>query len=211
MNRSRYVSGQNGNGRYVTQNQFDVFVQHIDQRFNTQNETLQKIERNQTESNKPQYQVIIAILSIGVSMVGGAGILGYTYVESSSKLHIARDDSLEQKIEFLQNGSNRFSREDFRFERGVIDERFDEQRDQLYKLLEYDREITEKVATLMERARIMDSELAYRKSWMDRTNERSIKIESQLEERSRNQDRLFDNQKILLQGQYEAKEREMGK
>ena len=211
---TRGNGNQNGSGKYVNQEQFGLFINHVDQRFEQisdnvnrqlkmQTESTNELSRTQREASRPRYEILVIALAIA----GMAGSLGYTYINSASNMHTARDEALEQKIDFVMNGSNRFSREDFRYERNVLDERFDESRDRVETLRVFDREVVQRLATLEERARLTDNELSYRKSWMDRTNERSVRIESQLEERSKNQDRIFENQKLLLQGQADARDK----
>jgi hypothetical protein len=190
----------NGNGKYVTQEQFSTFATHTDQRFNTQAQMLEQISRKIDETTKPNTANWIAAGGVIVVIAGMAATLTFTQIQGASQLHAARDDALEQKINFLASGSNRFSREDFKYERGVMDERFDEGRDRVEKLREYDRDTAIRVAKMEERARMIDLELAYRKQWMEETNELSIQLEAQLQERSKNQDRLLEEFRALFGG-----------
>lgn len=186
------ANGTNGNGKYVSQDQFELFATHTDQRLNAQSTVLDQINAKLDESIKPQIANWIAAASVIVVIAGMAGALTFTQIQSSSQLHEARDNALEQKINFLATGNDRFSRDDFRYERGVIDERFDEEQAKNLKLLDYDRETVQRVARLELRAEMIDRELGYRKQWMDETNERGIKLEAQLQERAKNQDRLLE-------------------
>lgn len=186
------ANGTNSNGKYVTQDQFEQFASHTDQRLRDQSSTLDAISRKIDEATKPQIANWIAAASVIVVIAGMAAALTFTQIQSASALHEARDNALEQKIAFLSTGNNRFSREDFRFERSIMDERFDEHRQRNDKLNEYDRETVQRLAKLEQRAQMIDSELSYRKQWMDETNERGIKLEAQLQERAKNQDRLLE-------------------
>lgn len=192
MTTSRSNGNGNGNGKYVSQDQFELFATHTDQRLNAQSAVLDQINNKLDESIKPQIANWIAAASVVVVIAGMAGALTFTQIQSSSQLHEARDNALEQKINFLATGNDRFSRDDFRYERGVIDERFDEEQAKNLKLLDYDRETVQRVARLELRAEMIDRELGYRKQWMDETNERGIKLEAQLQERAKNQDRLLE-------------------
>lgn len=117
---------------FVTQEQFDGFVSHVDQRFTSlghaigeQSASIRDLAKQWKDSSKPQYAAWIAGIAVIMSMAGMGAALVANSITASQQLGEAQDKTLQVQLSNLERGSNRYSLDDHRFYAEEVDEKFD--------------------------------------------------------------------------------------
>jgi len=143
---TRRTKSDDGSFNYVTQEQLDGFVSHVDQRFtllgeaiHSQSQDIRDISKQIKDSGRPQYSVWVAGLGVLLAMAGMGAALVTNSITASQTLSDTRDRALQTQLEFMNNGNNRHTTEDQRHYEERVAMRFERVEAHVLRLAEYDR------------------------------------------------------------------------
>lgn len=95
MTSSRTVQSQ-----AVTRAEFNTFAKHMESSIAGVNANMTAISQKMDQRTQPQYGLLISLVGLIISLVGGGYFIVTSQIESSEKLAAVMDENLQQQILF---------------------------------------------------------------------------------------------------------------
>jgi len=165
----------------VSREEFNAFQHHIDTQFGTVGSKFNSLEAaisalgaKLDEGTKPNYAILMGVGSLGLVIVGMAAALVNNQFQGVIALSNSRDTAIMERMNYVENGSNRYSKGDARQFQLDLREWQHRQDDDI-------EEMQKQQSAMQEWQRIAQGEIVRRGEWMEKTQETT----NRLDERAR--------------------------